>query len=233
MRDNNEVMDQIIGFAEKDNRVLAVYMNGSRVNINAVKDDYQDYDVVYVVRETESFIEDENWISFLGEISYMQLPDNFDINAKETYDSYAYLMQFMDGVRIDLTLKTKERALREIREDSLTKVILDKEKILPEVKMDDTDYWVKLPTEKEFSNTCNEFWWCTNNIAKGLWRREIPYFQDIINFINRKELEKNAFMESRNTDRLQCKHRKIRKIYGQVDKGRLRKVSYDIYRSGY
>ena len=40
----------------------------------------------------------------------------------------------------------------------------------------------------EFLAVCNEFWWCLNNVAKGLWRREIPYVQDQLNQIIRPEL---------------------------------------------
>ncbi|HKM05313.1 MAG TPA: aminoglycoside 6-adenylyltransferase [Lachnospiraceae bacterium] len=29
---------------------------------------------------------------------------------------------------------------------------------------------------------CNNFWWCLNNVAKGLWREEIPYTMDMISF---------------------------------------------------
>jgi hypothetical protein len=37
-------------------------MNGSRTNPNVPKDIFQDYDIVYVVTDTASFIEDENRI---------------------------------------------------------------------------------------------------------------------------------------------------------------------------
>jgi len=37
-------------------------MNGSRANPNVKKDIFQDYDIVYVVTETESIIRDEDWI---------------------------------------------------------------------------------------------------------------------------------------------------------------------------
>jgi len=52
------------------------------------------------------------------------------------------------------------------------------------------DYYVKKPTKEQFLCCCNEFWWCLNNVAKGLWRREIPYAQDMVNFVVRKQLEK-------------------------------------------
>ena len=27
----------------------------------------------------------------------------------------------------------------------------------------------------------DRFWWCLNNVAKGLWREEIPYVMDMLN----------------------------------------------------
>ena len=46
--------------------------------------------------------------------------------------------------------------------------------------LSDEKYWVKQPSQEQFHCTCNEFWWCLNNVAKGLWREEIPYVLDMI-----------------------------------------------------
>ena len=54
----------------------------------------------------------------------------------------------------------------------------------------DEGYYVRKPTREQFLCTCTEFWWCLNNVAKGLWREEILYVQDMINFCVRKQLEK-------------------------------------------
>ena len=78
MRTENEMMKLIIGVAENDERIRAVYMNGSRTNPNIKKDVFQDYDIVYVVKETLSFINDKKWTSLFGEIAIMQLPDDND-----------------------------------------------------------------------------------------------------------------------------------------------------------
>lgn len=43
---------------------------------------------------------------------------------------------------------------------------------------------------EQYRCTCSEFWWCLNSVAKGLWREEIPYVQDMLNFVVRKQLEK-------------------------------------------
>ena len=75
MRSEKEMIDLILDTARKDERIRAVYMNGSRTNPNAPKDLFQDYDIVYVVRETLPFIKDTTWIDRFGERLYMQLPE--------------------------------------------------------------------------------------------------------------------------------------------------------------
>ena len=62
MRTEKEMYDLIISIAQSDERIRAVYLNGSRTNPNVPKDIFQDYDVVYVVTETKPFIVDKDWI---------------------------------------------------------------------------------------------------------------------------------------------------------------------------
>lgn len=50
MRNEKERFDLILGVAERDERIRAVYINGSRTNPNVPKDMFQDYDIVYVSR---------------------------------------------------------------------------------------------------------------------------------------------------------------------------------------
>lgn len=190
MRTEQEMYDLLLETAREDDRILAVYMNGSRTNINAPKDIFQDYDVVYVVKETESFISDRTWIHRFGEILYMQYPDEWPGEPGDKENFYGWLMQFKDGNRIDLHVESVAHAKEHIKDDKLCKILLDKDGILPEiVPATDEDYHVKRPTEEEYLAVCNEFWWCSNNIAKGLWRKEVPYVQDITNFTVRKQLE--------------------------------------------
>jgi aminoglycoside 6-adenylyltransferase len=56
LRPEKEMYDLILGIAQKDERIRAVYMNGSRTNAKAQKDIFQDFDIVYVVTKTSSFI---------------------------------------------------------------------------------------------------------------------------------------------------------------------------------
>lgn len=191
MRTEKEMFALILHTAEEDERIRAVYMNGSRTNIHAPKDIFQDYDIVYVVRETGSFINDKNWIDRFGERLFMQYPDESPDDPGDKENFYGWLMQFADGNRIDLHVETIGHARSNILEDRLCEILLDKDGILPVIPpATDEDYRVRRPTEAQYLCTCNEFWWCLDNVAKGLWREELPYVQDMLNFHVRKQLER-------------------------------------------
>lgn len=179
MRNESEMLNLIIGIAERDDRIRAVYMNGSRTNPNVKKDIFQDYDIVYVVKENQPFYEDEKWIDAFGERLYMQRPDMVDrgFGLEVDFDKcFGWLMQFKDGNRIDLHILPIEEATVAITDDALCVILLDKDHILPSIQPpSDKDYRIQRPTQDAFSACCNEFWWCLNNVAKGLWREEIPY----------------------------------------------------------
>lgn len=191
MRNEKEIYELILNVAKDDQRIIAVYMNGSRTNEHADKDIFQDYDIVYVVDETESFIKDKEWLKHFGNVMYMQYPDENPNYRSDKANMYGWLVQFDDGVRMDIHVETFIHAKNNILKDKLCRILLDKNHGLPEIKKaTDEQYWIKMPSQEQYHACCNEFWWCSNNIAKGLWREEIPYVQDITNYVVRKQLEK-------------------------------------------
>ncbi|WP_274655382.1 aminoglycoside 6-adenylyltransferase [Paenibacillus humicola] len=177
MRSEQEMLRLIVDFAREDERIRAVIMNGSRVNPDAPRDFFQDYDIVYIVAEVAPFVRDREWVRRFGDMMIMQTPDEMDEPsiAPEERTSFAYLMQFADGNRIDLTLFAKS-ALPRLGRDSLSRLLLDKDGCIePFPEPHRGDYAVKPPSAADFANCCNEFWWVSTYIAKGLWRRELPY----------------------------------------------------------
>ena len=72
MRSTGEMMDLILSTAKEDDRIRAAVLEGSRTNPNVPADLFQDYDVLYIVTETESFQADRSWIDRFGERLYMQ-----------------------------------------------------------------------------------------------------------------------------------------------------------------
>ncbi|WP_425448526.1 aminoglycoside 6-adenylyltransferase [Dethiothermospora halolimnae] len=175
MRSEKEMFDLILNVAKKDSRILAVVMNGSRVNPNVPKDIFQDYDIVYVVKDVKDFLEDRSWIINFGELMIMQTPDEMGDSYNNHDERFCFLMQFIDGNRIDLTFYSVEKT-EDLKQDSLSKILLDKEGILGTFPPpSEKDYLPKPPTKKEFQDCCNEFWWVNPYIAKGIWREELSY----------------------------------------------------------
>jgi aminoglycoside 6-adenylyltransferase len=188
MRSEKEMFDLILNIAWSDERIRAMILNGSRANANASSDIFQDFDVVYIVTDVSSFKSDPDWIAFFGEIMIMQVPEEMGEPPRREDGRYAYLMQFADGNRIDLTLYPVA-LLSELERDSLSVLLLDKDGIIePFPPADESDYLPQRPTAKAFGDCCNEFWWVSTYVAKGLWRGEIIYAKGMMDLIVREQL---------------------------------------------
>jgi aminoglycoside 6-adenylyltransferase len=185
MRSEKEMLELILRVARQNSKIRAVYMNGSRANPNVPRDIFQDYDIGYVVTDTKAFIDDEEWIDCFGERLMMQMPDKMDALRGKDYnfnDNYGWLIQLADGNRLDLHVESISYGVENITKDKLCVILLDKDNFLPEMPdSTDVDYHVRKPTQNDYLCDCNNFWWCLNNVAKGLWREEVPYVMDMIN----------------------------------------------------
>jgi aminoglycoside 6-adenylyltransferase len=181
MRSEQEIITLILNIAKNDERIRAVLLNGSRANPNVKKDRLQDFDIVYIVTEIKTFLNDHDWINIFGERLILQMPKEMVIGEKSDDSSFQYLMLFKDGNRIDLTLFPFDKIESEFNKDSLTILLLDKDNIFGELSPPtDKNYLIKPPTEKEFIDCCNEFWWVSTYVAKGLWRSEIIYAKQVL-----------------------------------------------------
>lgn len=188
MRSEQAMYDLIVGIAQRDERVRASILNGSRADPKAPRDLFQDFDVVYFVTDVSSFRRDPAWINAFGELMILQTPEDM-LNPPPSNDgNYSYLMQFMDGNRIDLTLYLLTK-LDSFKLDSLSVLLLDKDGIMkPLASPSDSDYLPKPPTPKAYADCCNEFWWVIIGVAKGLWRKEIVYAKTILDGFVRPQL---------------------------------------------
>ena len=182
MRSEKEMMELILRVAERDERVRAVAMNGSRINSNVPKDTLRDYDVVYLVSDVQSFLFNPDWVNVFGKRIIMQTPEDMVMFPPELGGRFTYLMLFEDGNRLDLMLVPIEEKEKYCLEDGLTVILLDKDGNMPKLsEPTDKDYWVKKPSAEFFADCCNEFWWVSTYVAKGLWRQEILYACDHLN----------------------------------------------------
>jgi len=190
MRSEQEMLNIIMDTAKRDDRIRAVLLNGSRVSPDARRDIFQDFDITYFVTEVDSFRNDREWISRFGEIMILQMPEAMEDPPPMNDGHFAYLMQFTDGNRIDLTLFPIDR-LPDFERESLSLLLLDKDNFLePFPVPSENDYLPRQPTPKAFADCCNEFWWVCPYVAKGLWREEITYAKYILDQAAREQLMK-------------------------------------------
>lgn len=190
MRSEKEMLDLILNTASEDERIRAVHLNGSRANPDAPRDIFQDYDIIYFVTEIGPFKENLDWISRFGERIILQMPDAMDDPPPMGGNQFTYLMQFTDGNRIDLKLFPVS-LLDQFSGESLTIVLLDKDGLfgwLP--ASNDRDNLPVPPTAKTYADCCNEFWWVSPYVAKGLWRKELPYARYMLDEVVRTQLMK-------------------------------------------
>ena len=183
MRNPKEIKKQVLDFAKDNKRIRAVLLNGSRANPDIKPDKYQDFDLTFLVSGLKNFTADLVWTDVFGKKLLQQLPDEMIIgNTKNKKPrSFHCLMLFEDGNRIDLTLFPVERFKSRFEKDSLTVVWLDKDNRFCDVEPpSEKDYFTSKPTKKEFFDYCNEFWWVSTNVAKGLAREEILYAKEML-----------------------------------------------------
>lgn len=193
-RTESEMYDLILGIAREEERVRGVLLNGSRTNDQALPDLFQDYDIVYLVNDLAYYKNNMEFIARLGEELIFQFPDEADYAVNGYYPEgsegrFVGLLQFTDGNRIDLTIRSVSEWKDAVYSDKLCKVLLDKDGFLPDITPTDEDYHAKPPTKEQYSACCNEFYWVCTYVAKGLWRDEIPYAQRHLNLYVRDALD--------------------------------------------
>ena len=181
MRTETEMMDLILQIAESL-QVEAVALSGSRADIHSLRDQFQDYDVVYIVENLEDLISDLSWL------------DQFGIRLIEQHNVLGhrrlYLMLFEDGNRIDLSLCPKEYIQEWVESEANFEVIKDDNGLFEAYQPISKRYWTAPPTEEEFAASCNEFWWVSAYVVKGIRRNQLIYATDHLYGICQQELLK-------------------------------------------
>lgn len=190
MRSEREMMQLFMDFASNDERIRLVTLEGSRTNKNIPRDAYQDYDISYFVTEMDRFKQDDRWLDVFGKRLMMQKPEDMELFPPELGNWFSYLLLFEDGNKLDLTLIPVEEVQDYFaNSDGLVQVLLDKDARVPqEVIANDSRYWVKKPTAREFDDCCNEFWMVSTYVVKGLARKEILFAIDHLHEVARPNL---------------------------------------------
>lgn len=181
MRTDQEILGLILETAKKL-QVDAVALSGSRTDTKAPKDEFQDYDVVYVVDDLDNLTSDLAWLDQFG----TRIIEQHNILGNRRL----YLMLFEDGNRIDLTLCPKDHIQEWVESEADFTVLEDPKGLFVPHSPNPERFWTSPASETDFEKSCNEFWWVSAYVVKGICRKQIIYATDHLYSICQQELLK-------------------------------------------
>lgn len=179
---SHEQMLRLIIQTAKSLQVDAVALSGSRTDTKAPKDEFQDYDVVYVVDGLDNLTSDLAWLDQFG----TRIIEQHNILGNRRL----YLMLFEDGNRIDLTLCPKDHIQEWVESEADFTVIEDPKGLFVPHSPSPERFWTSPASETDFEKSYNEFWWVSAYVVKGICRKQIIYATDHLYGICQQELLK-------------------------------------------
>ena len=179
---SQEQMLRLISQTGQTLQVEAVALSGSRTDTKAPKDEFQDYDVVYVVDDIDNLTSDLSWLDQFGKRIIEQ--------EVALGHRHLYLMLFEDGNRIDLTLCPKEYIKEWVESEADYTVLVDEKGLFESYSPSPQRFWTSPATETDFKKSCNEFWWVAAYVVKGICRKKLIYATDHLYGICQQEFLK-------------------------------------------
>ncbi len=179
MKVREEKLEQIIHWAENNPDIRAVLLTSSLVNPYAPVDDFSDLDVELVFENRTSYESGNEWIRLFGEPISMIEEDESVFDGKHAMKMVLY----KDHVKVDFKLYQVAEFIEEIKEENLPedwdvgyRVLIDKDNLTEKLKEPTyQSVMIQKPSEKEFKQLMNDFWWDTTYVAKCLKRGDIFY----------------------------------------------------------
>ena len=181
MRTEAEMLDVILKTAETL-QVEAVAMSGSRTDQKVQTDEFQDYDLVYVVDDIGNLTSDLSWLDQFGK---RLIEQHVQLDHRRLY-----LMLFEDGNRIDLTLCPKDHIQEWVDSEAGFTVLEDPEHLFEPYSQNLERFWMTPASQTDFEKVCNEFWWVSAYVVKGICRKQVIYATDHLYGICQQELLK-------------------------------------------
>jgi aminoglycoside 6-adenylyltransferase len=169
-----DIMANILAWAEGEENVRAVILNGSTTRAPGSSDRFSDRDVQIIADDRAPLVADDGWVRAIAPIWVSQYLDNDD-------DFDSRLVFFEGGRKVDFTIADRSQ-IDEMSESGQLDdlyglgytVLLDKDGITDRMPAVTTLVpHTALPTETAFADTVNEFWFEAAHMPTYLTRGEL------------------------------------------------------------
>ena len=186
MRTDQEMLGLILQIAKKL-QVDTVALSGSRTNQKIQTDEFQDYDVVYIVDDLDYLSSDFSWLDQFGERIIEQ---EVTLGHRRLF-----LMLFEDWNRIDLTLCPKAHIQEWVDSEADFTVLVDDKGLFESYSSSPERFWIHPASETDFKKACNEFWWVSAYVVKGICRKQVIYATDHLKTIRSRYKKRKPAMK--------------------------------------
>ena len=180
MKDNHDVINGLIQWAEQRDSVRAMLLTSTRAIPNAPVDILSDYDVVMVVENIHPFFEVRTWLEDFGEVLVVYW-DPIHPSPDYGIEQVANVIQYADGLKIDFTLWPVELLRKIIQAPTLPaeldagyRILIDKDHLADGMQLPTYRAYIPTPpTNEVYQKTIEDFFSDAPYVAKCLWRDEL------------------------------------------------------------
>jgi aminoglycoside 6-adenylyltransferase len=169
------VVQQLTALGRRYDEIRAVVLTSNRAT--GACDVLSDYDVELFVADPARFASDDAWFESFGPVLVLRRLPSDD----EGDSSFVRLVQYRDGLRIDFLVATLARLhglceapTLDADHDVGYEVLLDKDGVTASLSLPTCRAYLQIPpSEAEYADCVNGFWWNTTYVPKCLWRGDV------------------------------------------------------------
>ena len=168
------IVDNLIRWGMSSDKLFAALVIGSQARDNHAADEYSDMDIVLIVDSPSYFIESDKWLNEIG-VFHVSFVENTMDGLKERR------VLFSDVLDVDFIFRPIN-TIEKISTDEVSlilsygySILIDKIGLQEKLtRRDTTKQALNLPTEQDFINIVNDFWyhsiWTMKKLKRGeLW----------------------------------------------------------------
>ncbi len=182
-------IELLIRWAQARDDVRALIVTSTRAIPGAHLDAYSDYDVIAVVRDVRSMVEDTRWQADFGEV-LIAYWDGVGTNPATGAESVSSVTQYVNGLKIDLTLWSSQqftdatsRAKPYAELDAGHQVLLDKDGLTANLPAPSYQAYVsRRPDDVTYRRLITDFLIGVPYVAKSLLRDELLPAKWVLDF---------------------------------------------------
>lgn len=150
-------IERFVRWGRSRDSVRAMILTSSRAVPNAPLDVLSDYDLILAVTDIRPLFEDRAWLEDFGPVLVVYRDP---IQLEDGLETFAYVTQYENGLKIDFTLWPVELLQRVVAEPQLRDEF-------------DAGYRPTPPSEDEYQDNIEVFFHEATYVAKHLWRDDL------------------------------------------------------------